>query len=70
MLGWWVRASVGLDLSLDSLTLLFSTSKFVHLADGTKRDFNGDSSKLMAVPLIAFLDKVSVSEKEVDLAGV
>ena len=35
-----------------------------------KRDLNGASSDLMAIPIVALPDPVSKTEKEVDLDGV
>ena len=78
VLGWWVLAAVGLNLALDHEPVLPLTTvggvweaiQFEGLADGTKRDLNGASSDLMAVPIVSLPDPDSETEKEVDSDGV
>ena len=78
VLGRGILASVCFNLALDAEPVLALAAiggvgeslQFERLADGTKRDLNGASSDLSAVPVVALPDPVSESENEVDSVGV
>jgi hypothetical protein len=78
VLGRWVLVAVGLDLALDHKPVfsfavvggIWESIQFEGLADGTKRDLNGASSDLIALPVVTSPDPDSKTEKEVDSDGV
>jgi hypothetical protein len=78
VLGRRVLSSICLNLSLQHQPVFSFASvggvgeslQFERLADGTKRDLNGASSHLMAIPVVTSPDPVSETEEEVNADGV
>jgi hypothetical protein len=69
----WVLAAIALNLSLDHQPVfslaavggVWEALQFERRANGTKRDLNGASSDLMAIPVVASPDPDSETEKQI-----